>query len=373
MKTIGIVIGTRPEAIKLLPLYFALKKSSEFHVVMISTGQHKEMLDQVLNFYNISPDYSFNIMADNQSLGDLSARLLLEFTALFNKLNLDLVFVQGDTTSAFIGGLSAYYHKIPVAHLEAGLRTGDIYSPFPEEVNRKAISTLSTLNYAPTQSSADILQSEGVHHIEAVGNTVIDSLIICREHIRKSESRYRAKFSYLFEGSNKLVAVTAHRREHFGEGLIEICSAIKKLSQEHQDIHFAFPVHMNPSVNGKVRSELSSLNNVHLMEPLAYDEWVFIMSESLLILTDSGGVQEEAPALNIPVIVMRDKTERPEGVQSGSAVLAGKSSIHIINTFNKIFYDKELLNKMRTSVNPYGDGHSAQKILKSLTSYFGIN
>jgi len=289
---------------------------------------------------------------------------------LLSEEKFDLVVVQGDTTSAFIGGLSAYYHQIPVAHVEAGLRTGDKYSPFPEEVNRKAISAFSTLNYAPTNETAKQLEQEGVLHVETVGNTVIDSLHYCQKRIVAQEQIYLDKFAAIFKNGGEVIAITAHRRENFGDGLVQICAAIRELSAQHPNLEFAFPVHMNPSVNQSVHAELGSISNVHLLPPLGYDDWVFIMGKSRIILTDSGGIQEEAPALNIPVLVMRDNTERPEGVQSGCAVIAGTNPKNIVKVFNELINNEERLNLMRNAENPYGDGRTVERIIQSLENYF---
>jgi UDP-N-acetylglucosamine 2-epimerase (non-hydrolysing) len=369
MKKIGIIIGTRPETIKLLPVYFALKKNTECFPILISTGQHKEMMDQVLELFEVRPDHELELMTAGQSLEELSIRVMKELSPLLKSIALDLLVVQGDTTSAFTAALSAYYQQIPIAHVEAGLRTGDKYAPFPEEGNRKLITAISDLNFAPTEAAHRSLLKEGVRHSENVGNTVIDSILQCKSLVDDRLNIYKEKFADLLKAEGKLVGITAHRRENFGEGLKSICSALRRLADLHPDHLFVFPVHLNPEVKGKVYAELGGIKNMILLGPLSYDEWVFIMSQCILILTDSGGIQEEAPALDVPVVVMRDKTERPEGIDCGAAVLSGTSEEAIIAISSELLGDEDQRKLMQNAENPYGDGQSSGRIVDSILRF----
>lgn len=369
MKKIGIVVGTRPEAIKLIPVFLSLKNIPGLNPFFISTGQHKEMLDQVFDVFRIEPEYKLELMKADQMLSELGADLMKDLGALYEKTQPDLLVVQGDTTTAFIAALTAYYHKIPVAHVEAGLRTGDIYSPFPEEVNRKAISTLAALNFAPTHRAKEQLESEGVSGVYNTGNTVIDSVILCSEIVKRESAKYEKKFSEFISEGKMLIGITAHRREQFGEGLEQICLAIKDLCTRYDYMNFVFPVHLNPSVQEKVHELLRDIDNLFLLPPLQYDEWVYIMNKCSLILTDSGGIQEEAPALDIPVIVMRDKTERPEGITAGGAVLSGTSRKSILAHFASIMENVDVRVAMQQAENPYGDGKSSERIAKEIAAF----
>lgn len=368
-KRIGIVAGTRPEAIKLAPVYFALKDSEKFKVSFISTGQHKEMLDPILGFFNIEPDFDFGLMQNAQGLSSLSARLLDAFDELFSGNNFDLIVVQGDTTSAFIAGLSAYYKQIPLAHIEAGLRTHDIYAPFPEEVNRRCISTFANLHFAPTAFAEKVLLEENRSDVHMVGNTVIDSVELCKSMVQKSQDHYLFKLGKWLETESKIVAITAHRREQFGTGLEHICEAIKQIAESHPQIKFLFPVHMNPAVEKQVFKILKDVPNISLLNPMNYDEWIFILQRCYLILTDSGGIQEEALALHIPVMVMRDKTERPEGISSGGAILCGTEKTKIIEAFESIINSELRYKAMKEALNPYGDGKSSQRIVSIISDF----
>ena len=368
MKKVGIIAGTRPEAIKLIPVYLELKKTADVLPIFIASGQHREMLDQVFQVFELEPEYSLDLMTEAQSLHELSARLLEALGPLFRELNLDLVMVQGDTSSAFMAALAAYYEQIPVAHVEAGLRTGDKYAPFPEEMNRKLISGISDLNFTPTRKASEILQAEGCTHVEEVGNTVIDSVLHCKAIADTRVERYLMRFPFL-DPERRLIGITAHRRENFGEGLVSICRAIRHLCERHQDCDFVFPVHLNPQVQKRVYEELNGIGNLYLLGPVDYDEWVYLMSRCTLVLTDSGGIQEEAPALDVPVVVMRNKTERPEGISTGAAVLAGTSEVAITAITSELLENEAKLQEMKQAENPFGDGKSSERIAHSVIAF----
>lgn len=361
---IGIIVGTRPEAIKLIPVYLELKKKFP-SVDLISTGQHATMLEQIFTFFEISPDVALDVMTPNQTLAGLTARLSERLQACYEENKYDLVVVQGDTTTAMVASLIAFYNRIQVAHVEAGLRTYNKFSPYPEEVNRQIISRIADYHFAPTQRSLDVLASEGVEHRHMVGNTVIDSLMLCLEKVRKNEKRYEEKFN-IIKNFKKLILITGHRRENFGRGFEEICSAIRELSLTYTDYLFYYPVHLNPNVREKVMHYLNDLKNVVLDEPLPYDELIFLMSRSFIILTDSGGIQEEGPSLGVPILVMRDTTERPEGIDNGCSFLVGTSTVKIVAEFNKLVNESDVYQKMATAGNPYGDGKSSAYIAKTL-------
>lgn len=356
MKKIFIVIGTRPEAIKSIPVYLELKK--HFDVQIISTGQHLEMLQRIFDFFSVVPDYSLRTMVANQSLAGLTSSLLNSVSKVFESNAPDLVIVQGDTTTAMVTAMVSYYHQIPVAHIEAGLRSNNLYAPFPEEVNRKIISQIAELNFAPTREASENLW--GCRGVHVVGNTIVDSLLLTLEQIKRIK-QYDDRFPFL-EQKKDLVLVTAHRRESFGSGIRNICDAIKRLSDRHPMVQFVYPVHMNPNIKQKVFEYLGKLPSVVILDPVDYGEMVYLMKCAKLILTDSGGIQEEAPALNVPVIVMRDVTERPEGIAAGCAVLSGTQTEGIIRAFDQIYTNPDKYEAMRGARNPYGDGKSAQRI-----------
>ncbi len=367
---VALIVGTRPEAIKLLPVYFALKKSVMLEPVLISTGQHREMLSSVFEMFSVDPDIELDVMKGNQSLSDLTATLFIELGKLFSESGYGCVLVQGDTTSALVGAISAHYHKTRVGHVEAGLRTGNKWSPFPEESNRRLISAVADFHFTPTGVATDALLKEGIDTgIYQVGNTVVDSLLAVMNKVEKVQEKYVARFSELFDGTQKILLVTGHRRESFGEGFRQICMAISKIAQTHPELTIIYPVHLNPNVRTVVFRELGSYGNVHLIDPLPYDEMVFLMKRSWLILTDSGGIQEEAPSLNVPLIVMRDVTERQEGIASGCAVLSGVSADNIYEKFIEITHSEEKYNRMAGIDNPYGDGHSGGRIVDVLERY----
>ena len=368
MPTIYLICGTRPEAIKLIPVYFELKKEPSFEVKFISTGQHRGMLKQIFDFFEVEPDTDLNVMRPNQTLSELSGHVIKKMHSLFDNHSCDLVMVQGDTTTAFATALCAFYHKKPVAHVEAGLRTHDKYFPFPEEMNRRLITQLTDLNFAPTKIAKENLQSEGCKNIYEVGNTVIDSLNLCVQKVRQDKDKYRKKFSYL-EKYEKTILITCHRRESFGQGIIQISNAIKYLATRNPNYIFVYPVHYNPNVTAPVNEILSSIANVKLISPVPYDELVYLMNRSHLILTDSGGIQEEAPSLNVPVIVLRNETERMEGIEAGCSVLAGNNKQTIIDSIIRIDKDKRIYNRMSSVKNPYGDGKTSKRIVQVLKKF----
>jgi UDP-N-acetylglucosamine 2-epimerase (non-hydrolysing) len=364
VKKIAIVIGTRPEAIKLIPIYIEMRARG-WEVDIVSTGQHASMLDQIYDFFAIQPDLRLDIMRPDQTLAGLTARLTEALQNCFAQNRYDLILVQGDTTTAFVASLVAFYNQISVAHVEAGLRTHNKFSPFPEEINRQMITRIADYHFAPTQRALDVLKNEGVEKSYLVGNTVIDSLHICMNRVNGRVDQYTSKFG-LVQEYDKLVLVTGHRRENFGRGFEEICTAIRQLSLQYPSVLFYYPMHLNPNVKVKVEQMLRGVSNVYLDEPLPYDELIYLMSRSHIILTDSGGIQEEGPSLNVPILVMRDTTERPEGIESGCSLLVGTSSEKIIAAFTQLMADSVVYENMASSPNPYGDGQSALRIVDLL-------
>jgi UDP-N-acetylglucosamine 2-epimerase (non-hydrolysing) len=365
MKKIAIVLGTRPEAIKLLPLYMALGKNKNLKAILISTGQHREMLDQIFNFFGEKPDVELSVMTANQTLAMLSANLSTALQNCYEAIKPDLVIVQGDTTTAFISSLIAYYNHIPVAHVEAGLRTNNKYSPFPEEVNRKLISGIAEFHFAPTNKALEVLKKEGLESSYMVGNTVVDSLLHCLEKVNRERSVYDNKFNLLSK-FKRTILITGHRRESFGDGFKRICQSILQLAKKYPDFLFYYPVHLNPNVRSVVMSLLSDVDNIIMADPLPYDELIYLMSKSHLILTDSGGIQEEAPSLNVPVLIMRDTTERMEGIEAGCAILVGTDIENICANFIHLVENEAIYRKMSTVENPYGDGTTSAKIIEIL-------
>jgi UDP-N-acetylglucosamine 2-epimerase (non-hydrolysing) len=344
------------------------KYPNDFNVKVAVTGQHREMLDQVLEFFKIKPDYDLNLMKPNQTLFDITADALRGMEKIIDDVKPDLIIVQGDTTTVLTGALAGYYKKIKVAHLEAGLRTGDKYSPFPEEMNRILTGHIADYHWAPTEQARTNLLAEGIkdENIHVVQNTVIDALLLASNILKEQgDSKYQEFFKGV-DFSKKVVLITAHRRESFGQPFEDICNAIKELSQEHLDVEFVYPVHLNPNVREVVFRILSNISNIHLIEPLDYPYMVWLMSRCYMVLTDSGGVQEEAPALGKPVLVLREDTERPEGIEAGTAKLVGTNKEKIINETNLLLNNKEEYEKMAHAVNPYGDGHTSEKIVKLL-------
>ncbi|WP_264193118.1 non-hydrolyzing UDP-N-acetylglucosamine 2-epimerase [Microbulbifer aggregans] len=364
-----VVFGTRPEAIKMASLVKSLRRDSRFSVRVCVTGQHREMLDQVLSLFNISPDYDLDVMEANQDLFQLTSRILLRMRDVLEDWNPDRVIVHGDTTTTMAAALSAYYCKIPVAHVEAGLRTGDIYSPWPEEINRKLTGSIAHHHFAPTALSRQNLLNESVpaERISVTGNTIIDALIDVVRQIETDDqlsADLKAQFPFL-DPERKVILVTGHRRENFGGGMENICRAIRELAAR-PDVQFVYPVHLNPRVREPVTRILDGLDNVHLIQPLEYLPFVYLMHRAYLILTDSGGIQEEAPSLGKPVLVMRDITERPEGVRAGTAKLVGANSKKIVAGVTELLDDSFAYEAMSCAQNPYGDGFACEKIIQGI-------
>ncbi len=366
------VFGTRPEAIKMAPLIKLLENESSFESKVCVTAQHREMLDQVLDIFNIKPDYDLNIMKKNQDLYDVTVNILTGIKGILEEYRPDLVLVHGDTTTTFATTLASFYQKIDVGHIEAGLRTGNIYSPWPEEANRKLTGVLAKYHFAPTKTAKENLIKEGIDekNIVITGNTVIDALLLSLKKIQKDkflENKIRNEYKFPKEVlDSKFILITGHRRENFGQGFINICKAIRKLAFHYPDVNFIYPVHLNPNVRKPVNEILSDLKNIYLIEPLDYLPFVYLMSKSYLILTDSGGIQEEAPSLGKPVLVMRDTTERPEAIESGAIKLVGTDKVKIFNEVSLLIENKQEYDKMAQSVNPFGDGKASNKIINFL-------
>lgn len=373
-KNVAIILGTRPEAIKLIPVYLAMKKSMSFFPFLISTGQHKEMLDSVFTLFNICPDVELDVMTENQNLTSLASCLFNELGGVIQKNNFDLILVQGDTTTALVGGIVGHYNKIKVGHIEAGLRTYDKWSPYPEECNRKMLSAVADYHFSPTKTATNALLKEGVNKgVYQVGNTVIDSLLVIKEKVINKINYYEKIYDYLPKKPDSIILVTGHRRESFGEGFRNICKALSQIASESPDKVIIYPVHLNPNVRKTVNKYLNCYDNIYLIDPVPYDEMVYLMWRSWLIMTDSGGIQEEAPSLNKPVIVMRETTERLEGVQSGCSVLSGVEALGICENFNDINESKTLYQKMAFSKNPYGNGKSSEIIVSILQEIINVD
>ena len=379
MKKILLVFGTRPEAIKMAPLVKKLQAMpEEFQTIVCVTGQHREMLDQVLRLFDITPDYDLNIMKPNQDLYDITSRILLGMRDVLNEVQPDIVLVHGDTTTSMAAALAAFYQQIPVGHVEAGLRTGNIYSPWPEEMNRLMTGRISTVHFSPTPLAKQNLLQEHVDEAKIVvtGNTVIDALQMVVERLKNDEQLAgEVKKKVLNMGydvnrlseDRRLVLITGHRRENFGEGFLNICHAIKNLSEKYPNVDFVYPMHLNPNVRKPVLEILGEgADNVFLIEPLDYLPFVYMMQHSTLILTDSGGVQEEAPGLGKPVLVMRDTTERPEAVEAGTVLLVGTNREKIEQGVSMLLDDADCYRRMSEAVNPYGDGLACERIAEAL-------
>ena len=374
MKKILIVFGTRPEAIKMVPLIKEFKKYNDFEIKICVSAQHRQMLDQVLNLFEIKPDYDLDIMRANQDLYDISSRVLLGMRDVMKDFCPNVVLVHGDTTTSFVGALAAFYQKIKIGHVEAGLRTNDLYSPFPEEANRQITGVLADFHFAPTQSAKQnlIKENKNPNSIIVTGNTVIDALLLMIDKIEKNvnlrdkiTSILRSKYSN-FGSERKFILVTGHRRENFGDGFLNICDALKNIAQNNPEIDIVYPVHLNPNVQKPVREILSNLSNIYLIDPLEYEKFVYLMSKSFFIITDSGGIQEEAPSLGKPVLVTRDTTERPEALQSGTVKLVGTNKNIIIKETQNLILQKDEFEKMSKANNPYGDGKASERIVEFL-------
>lgn len=382
MKTIMLVFGTRPEAIKMAPLVKEFQKYPEdFRTIVCVTGQHRQMLDQVLQLFEITPDYDLNIMKQGQDLYDVTARVLTGMRNVLKEVMPDVVLVHGDTTTSTAAALAAFYQQIPVGHVEAGLRTHNIYSPWPEEMNRQITGRIAAYNFAPTPLSKSNLLREAVaeQSIVVTGNTVIDALYWVVNKIKENDelsaelsaTLVRAGYNVnRLNGGKKLVLITGHRRENFGDGFINMCTAIKDLTTQFPEVDFVYPMHLNPNVRKPIHEvfgeDLSVLNNMYFIEPLEYLSFVFLMEKATIVLTDSGGIQEEAPGLGKPVLVMRDTTERPEALEAGTVKLVGTNYRKIMDEVAALLTDATYYDQMSKAVNPYGDGLACERIVKSL-------
>lgn len=366
------VFGTRPEAIKMAPLVHALADDTDFEAKVCVTAQHREMLDQVLKLFEIAPDYDLNIMKPGQDLTDITCRILEGLKAVFADFQPDVVLVHGDTATTMATSLAAFYHRIPVGHVEAGLRTGNLYSPWPEEANRKIAGHLAMYHFAPTENSRQNLLKESIpdSHIFVTGNSVIDALLWVRDKVMSDQhmmEKLAANYPFI-DPNKKMILVTGHRRESFGGGFERICHALAEIAQAHPDVQVVYPVHLNPNVSEPVKRILHNIDNIILISPQEYLPFVYLMNHAYLILTDSGGIQEEAPSLGKPVLVMRDTTERPEAVDAGTVRLVGTDTQKIVNEVNRLLTDDAEYHEMSRAHNPYGDGHACQRILAALKS-----
>lgn len=382
MIKVMLVFGTRPEAIKMCPLVKEFQKHNDgFETIVCVTGQHREMLDQVLNIFEVKPDYDLNIMKQGQDLYDVTARVLTGMRDVFKECKPDVVLVHGDTTTSTAAALAAFYQQIPVGHVEAGLRTHNIYSPWPEEMNRQITGRIATYNFSPTPLSESNLKEEKAQgNIYVTGNTVIDALHMVVNKLKNDETLAKEQEAILKQAGydvnrladgKKLVLITGHRRENFGEGFIHMVTAIKDLKSKYPDVDFVYPMHLNPNVRKPIHEvfgeDLSNLGNMFFIEPLQYLEFVYLMEKATIVLTDSGGIQEEAPGLGKPVLVMRDTTERPEALASGTVHLVGTDYQKIMDEVSTLLEDEQAYEKMSKAVNPYGDGKACERIVKSLS------
>ena len=370
MKKVLCVFGTRPEAIKMAPLVKYLEADPRFDLKVCVTAQHREMLDQVLELFHIVPDYDLDLMKHKQTLNDVTAKILVQLKPVLTEFKPDVVLVHGDTATTFATSLAAYYEQIAVGHVEAGLRTGNIYSPWPEEANRKLTGAITTYHFAPTKESEANLLRENFNqdNITVTGNTVIDALLLVREKLKTDTELQAAmakKFAFL-DDTKKLILVTGHRRENFGEGFENICKALAKIATDYDDVEILYPVHLNPAVSEPVNRLLSGIDTIKLIEPQQYLEFVYLMDRSHIILTDSGGIQEEAPSLGKPVLVMRETTERPEAVSAGTVKLVGTDVDKICDEMQRLLTNAEAYKEMSVAHNPYGDGHACERIAEQL-------
>lgn len=382
MKKVMLVFGTRPEAIKMAPLVKEFQKyPEEFETIVCVTGQHREMLDQVLHIFEITPDYDLNIMKQGQDLYDVTSRVLLGMRDVLQESQPDIVLVHGDTTTSTAAALAAFYQQIPVGHIEAGLRTHNIYSPWPEEMNRQITGRIATYHFSPTSLSRQNLLNEGIQDssIAVTGNTVIDALYMVVDKI-KNDKKLDKELENVLQQSGydvnrlcdgkKLVLITGHRRENFGDGFISMCKAIKFLTQKYPNVDFVYPMHLNPNVRKPIHEvfgeDFTTLNNMFFIEPLEYLSFVYLMEKSTIVLTDSGGIQEEAPGLGKPVLVMRDTTERPEALEAGTVKLVGTDYDKIVTEVSDLLDDEEYYDRMNKAINPYGDGMACDRIVSYL-------
>jgi UDP-N-acetylglucosamine 2-epimerase (non-hydrolysing) len=375
MFTVLSIFGTRPEAIKMAPVIKELEKHQDkIRSLVCVTAQHRQMLDQVLDLFQINPDVDLDLMEDNQTLSQITARALTALDDVFKEIKPDWVLVQGDTTTTMVASLVAFYHGVRIGHIEAGLRTYNKKAPFPEEINRRMTSVIADLHFAPTERAKQNLLREGVEEkrIFVTGNTVIDALLMIvkiqsQPEIQEKWNRYFGdKFGIFFTNGKKQILVTGHRRESFGKGFENICNALREIAYSHKDVEIIYPVHLNPNVQEPVRKILNNTERVHLIPPLDYEPFVYLMSKSYLILTDSGGIQEEAPSLGKPVLVMREVTERPEGIEAGGVSLVGVGRERVVRGVSQLLSDHDLYRKMSKVKNPYGDGKAAARIMEAL-------
>jgi UDP-N-acetylglucosamine 2-epimerase len=364
------IFGTRPEAIKMAPLVKALKADSRFESYVCVTAQHRDMLDQVLKIFDIQPDFDLDIMKDRQTLTDITVNALTGLEKVIKELQPDIILVHGDTTTTFVGSLAAFYNKVQIGHVEAGLRTFNKYSPYPEEMNRKLTGAMADIHFSPTATSKSNLLREGVieDSIYITGNTAIDAL---KTTVKKDFEYYTEGLKKLDYEGKRIIMVTAHRRENLGEPLENICRALKRLAEKHEDVEVVYAVHKNPAVRETVFGILGSIPRVHLLDPLDVDEMHNLMDRCFMVLTDSGGLQEEAPSLGKPVLVLRTETERPEAIEFGTLKLAGVNEEDIFGLAERLLVDKEEYNRMANAVNPYGDGYASARIIESLLFHFG--
>ena len=371
MKKIMFVFGTRPEAIKMAPLVKAMEKAEDLEPLVVVTAQHREMLDQVLELFDVHPSYDLNLMKPQQTLTDITAGVLRGIERIVIKEKPDIVLVHGDTTTTFAGALASFYQQVPVGHVEAGLRSGNMYSPFPEEANRKLTGAMATVHFAPTSQARANLLHEGVNPdaIYTTGNTVIDALMMTV----KQDYVFDDELSRMLAAPGRKVLLTTHRRENLGQPMVQIFRAIRQLHERFTDVNFYFPMHKNPRVRALAKEALEELERVHLFEPLDYAPFANLVGRMDLVLTDSGGLQEEAPALGKPVLVLRDTTERPEAVDAGTAKLVGSDTQLIVDTVSTLFTDADAYAEMEHAVNPYGDGHACARIIAALRYYFGLD
>lgn len=373
-KKVLTVFGTRPEAIKMAPVALALQQQPGIDAQICITAQHREMLDQVMDIFQLQADYDLDLMKPGQDLFDITSRVLLGMRDVLREAKPDVVLVHGDTTTCFAAGLAAFYEGIALGHVEAGLRTGDLRAPFPEEANRSLVGRITDWHFAPTETARDNLLRENVaaEQIHITGNTVIDALLMVRDKTTAMDDSHwqqqfgAALFQCITDASRQMVLITGHRRENFGQGFVDLCNAIKQLAQQHPDWDLVYPVHLNPNVQKPVKEILSGLDNVHLIEPQQYLPFVWLMNRAAIILTDSGGIQEEGPSLGKPVLVMRDVTERPEALAAGTVRLVGTDTATIVNNVEEVMGNEQVYRQMSQAINPYGDGHAAERIITLL-------
>lgn len=361
------VIGTRPEAIKMCPLIKEIEKNKKIQSIVCSTGQHREMLQQVLDIFCVTPDYNLNIMQPGQSLSMITGNILQKIETVYLKEKPDLVLVHGDTTTSFVAALAAFYQKIPVGHVEAGLRTYDKYSPFPEEMNRNLTGKIAEIHFAPTKLNRNNLYKEGINqNVYITGNTVIDAFATT---VRENYHFRDKKLQSIIRSNKKIILITAHRRENMGKGLGQICEAIRTLAYKYSDLNFIYPVHLNPIVQETTRKYLQGIENVYLLNPIDVEDMHNLLSKSYMVLTDSGGLQEEAPHFGVPVLVLRNETERPEAVEAGTVRVIGTDTNRIVEAVEKLFMNEVEYNNMAKAVNPYGDGKASKRIIEHILEW----